>query len=304
MFYSMDVSLPTRNMAAWLGRRWRVPQVEIPSGRWLELPGRGRVWLTDVGEGQPVVLLHAVGCTGMLTWFPVVPRLLPGHRVIVFDQRWHGGGIVSEAFSLHDCADDVAALIAELGLERPIVAGYSMGGVIAQRTWRQHPERVGGLVLAATTHHFRASGPETAFHQGMEMGMGALSALSRSQVARYAARRAAEALEPTDTGQWALAQWRSTSPWSVAQAVAVLGRHNSAPWLRRVDVPTAVVVTRRDHVIPPERQRRLASLIPGATVHEAECGHAGCVLQADAFVPAFLEAVRTVEARLRSDARQ
>lgn len=301
------MSVPTRRGIEWLQHRFHVPQVEIPEGRWLELPRRGRTWLTDVGprSAPPVILLHAVGCTGMLTWFPTVPALLEqGHRVIAFDQRWHGRGIVSEAFSLHDCADDVAALIVELGLDRPIVAGYSMGGVIAQRVWHQHPELVGGLVLAATTNHFRASGPEMAFHQGMELGTGALRALSRSRVARVAGRRTAEALQigPTDTGQWALAQWRSTSPWAVAQAVAALGRHNSKPWLGRIDVPTAVVVTCRDHVIPTERQRAMAARIPGATIHEADCGHAGCVLQADRFVPAFLEAIRTVQARVAAAA--
>ena len=44
-----------------------VPDVEIPDGRWLELPRRGRTWLTELPgpPGAPtVVLLHAVGCTG------------------------------------------------------------------------------------------------------------------------------------------------------------------------------------------------------------------------------------------------
>jgi len=294
--------MPTRRLISWLQHRARVPQVEIPEGRWLDLPRRGRTWLTDVGprDAPPVVLLHAVGCTGMLTWFPTVAELARTHRVVTFDQRWHGRGIVSEAFSLHDCADDVAAVIVELGLEMPIVAGYSMGGVIAQRVWRQHPDLVGGLVLAATTAHFRVTGPEMVFHQGMELANGAARALERSAVARTAARRTAEALDvvPTDTGQWALAQFRSTSPWAMAQSLAAVGRHHSTPWLARVDVPTAVVVTTRDHVIPPERQRAMAARIPGATVHEAACGHAGCVLQADTFVPALLEAVRSVQARI------
>lgn len=306
MFYSIAVTLPTRHAVEWIRRRAQVPQVDVPEGRWLEFPRRGRTWLTDVGprDAQPVILLHAIGCTGMLTWFPTVPQLSERYRVITFDQRWHGRGIMSDEFSLHDCADDVAALILELGLERPIVAGYSMGGVVAQRVWRQHPELVGGLVLAATTEHFRVTPAEMAFHQGMELGMGALRTLSRSHVVSAAAIRTARALQigPTDTGQWALAQWRSTSPWAVAQAVAALGRHNSTRWLGRIDVPTAVVVTTRDRVMPPARQLDIAARIPGATVHEAACGHAGCVLQAEAFVPAFLEAVATVQARVRAQA--
>jgi len=282
-----------------------VPTVPVPEGRWLDLPGRGRTWLTDVPGPEPdapaAILLHAVGCTGLLTWFPVVARLAEKYRVVLFDQRWHGRGIVSEHFSLRDCADDVAAVADALGLQTPVVAGYSMGSIVAQRCWRQHPERFGGLVLAATTDHFRTTGSERAFHQGMEIGMGALRTLSRSRTISTTSRLTAELLlDPSDMHDWALAQFRSTSPWAVAQAVASLGRHHSTPWLSLIDVPTAVVVTTHDHVVPPERQRRIAARIPGATVHEAPCGHAGCVLQADAFVPAFLDAVDTTMGRRAS----
>jgi pimeloyl-ACP methyl ester carboxylesterase len=287
---------------SWVQARAHVPQVAIPEGRWLELAGRGRTWLTEVGpaDGPPVVLLHAVGCTGLLTWFPALAPLAERYRVVVFDQRWHGRGIVSEHFSLADCADDVAAVIDALGLVDPIVAGYSMGGVVAQRTWRQHRDAVGGLVLAANTDHFRTSGSEAVFHQGMELGMGALRALSRSKVAAATGRRTAEALRigPTETDGWALEEWRSTSPWAVGQAVAALGRHHSTPWLSGIDVPTAVVVTGRDRVMAPERQRAIAARIPGATVHEADCGHAGCVLASEAFVPVLVQAVNTTRARI------
>lgn len=282
-----------------------VPEFAMPDGRWLDLPGRGRTWLTDLPGPTPdapaVVLLHAVGCTGLLTWFPVVERLNERYRVVVFDQRWHGRGIVSEHFSLRDCADDVVAVADALGLETPVVAGYSMGSIVAQRVWRQHPDRFGGLVLAATTDHFRTTGSERVFHQSMELGMGALRTLSRSKTISTTSRLTADLLlDPTDMHDWALAQFRSTSPWAVAQAVAALGRHHSTPWLPKIDVPTAVVVTTHDRVLAPHRQRRIAARIPGATVHEAPCGHAGCVLQADAFVPAFLEAVDTTMGRRAS----
>ncbi len=285
----------------------RIPQVEIPAGRWLELPRRGRTWVTELPgpAGAPsIVLLHAVGCTGMLTWFPTVHALAERFHVVVFDQRWHGRGIISEKFSVHDCADDVAAVITELNLDRPIVAGYSMGSIIAQRVWRQHPEVVGGLILAATTDRFRTNGRETVFHAGMEVAMGSLRALAKSRVVRSAAQTTADALDiGTDTGAWALSEWRSTSPWAMAQAVAALGRHHSTPWLSRIDVPTAVVIPSHDRVIPAERQRRLAARIRGATVHEAPCGHAGCVMQAEQFVPVFVEAANVTAARMRDRRR-
>src|SRR4051794_18823222 len=96
-------------------RRVYVPHARIPVGRLVELPGRGTTYVTDSPGPTPdaptVVLLHAVGCTGLLTWFPSIGPLTRRFRVVTLDQRWHGRGIQSPTFSLVDCADDVAALI-------------------------------------------------------------------------------------------------------------------------------------------------------------------------------------------------
>ncbi len=97
-------------------------------------------------------------------------------------------------------------------------------------------------------------------------------------------------------------EFRSTSPWAVGQAVAALGRHHSRPWLSKIDVPTAVVVTNDDKVVPPDRQLDVARRIPGATVHDIDAGHACCVMEAETFVPALVEAVATVYARHRARA--
>ncbi len=259
----------------------------------VELPGRGTTFVTDVpgpGPDSPtVVLLHAVGCTGLLTWFPAIATLSRRYRVVTFDQRWHGRGIQSEEFSLRDCADDVAALLDVVDVEKAIVGGFSMGSIVAQRVWRQHPDRTAGLVLCATTDRFRTTMAERTFHQGMELGMLGARGLSRWRTGARAARAAVRAfdLEPSDIHDWALAEWRSTSPWAVGQAVAALGRHHSRPWLHHIDVPTAVVVTHRDRVIPRQRQLDVARRIPGATIHEIDGGHAACVLESEVFVPAF-----------------
>jgi 3-oxoadipate enol-lactonase len=291
-----------------LKSRVYVPYVRIPEGRMVELPGRGATYVTDTPGPSPrsptVLLLHAVGCTGLLTWFPSIEPLSRRYRVVTLDQRWHGRGIQSSEFSLVDCADDVAALIDELDLQDVILAGFSMGSIVAQRVWRQHPERVDGLVLCATTDRFRNTPSETVFHQSLGITMAALRGLSRYAIVRRTARTAAAAfdVEPTDIHEWALAEFRSTSPWAVAQAVAALGRHHSRPWLNRIDVPTAVVVTTKDHVLPTARQRKLAHRIPAATIHEVDAGHAACVLQSHIFLPGLLEAVNATAARARDRA--
>lgn len=292
-------------------RRVDLPSTTIPDGRMVELPGRGgATWVTDTpgprADSPTIVLLHALGTTGLLTWFPAIEPLAARFRVVTLDLRWHGRGIHSDEFSLVDCADDVAALIDVLDLRDVIVGGYSMGSIVAQRVWRQHPGKVQGLVLAATTDRFQHTPAERGFFLGMGSTMVALRGLSRSRTALRAARAAARGVDlgSSDLHEWALREFRSTSPWAVGQAVAALGRHHSRAWLGRIDVPTAVVVTMRDRVIPTARQVALARSIPGATIHEVDDGHAACVLGADRFVPRFVEAAATVNARRRDLRRE
>jgi pimeloyl-ACP methyl ester carboxylesterase len=78
----------------------------------------------------------------------------------------------------------------------------------------------------------------------------------------------------------------------------VLAQFDSRPWIDRVDVPTAVVVTAKDRLVPPARQRELARAIPAATVYEVEAGHAACVLNAERFRPALLAAAASVTGRI------
>jgi 3-oxoadipate enol-lactonase len=78
--------------------------------------------------------------------------------VLAFDQRGHGRGLGwAGGYNLEDCADDVAAVAAALGIDRLIVAGYSMGGLIAQLVWRRHRPLTAGLVLCATARNMAGS---------------------------------------------------------------------------------------------------------------------------------------------------
>lgn len=275
--------------------RWlRLPTADgIPQGRVVELPGRGRTFVVDTGAPRPeaptVVLLHALCCTGLLTWYPAIAPLAERYRVVTLDLRWHGQGIRSPRFSLEDCADDVAALADVLGLDRFVPVGYSMGSLVAQLTWRRHPDRVAGAVLAAATAAFVPPDRDPRL----------VTAISR-RIARVARGRATLRVPPAGSGdgQWALAQFRQTSGAEIAGAAATVARFDSTPWLRSMTVPTAVVLTRRDRLVAPWRQRRLARLLPNATVYEIDCGHAACVRDSTTFVPALLAACASVTNRI------
>jgi 3-oxoadipate enol-lactonase len=107
-------------------------------------------------------------------------------------------------------------------------------------------------------------------------------------------------VDSVDPTAWGAVEFRSTSAWSFPEVLGELGRFNSAPWIGEVDVPTAVVVTEKDHTIPQRRQRRLAEAIEDAEVFTAPGGHASLFLDAAKWVPVFLEAVDAVVDRLDS----
>ena len=179
-----------------------------------------------------VVLLHALGCTAYLSWALALGELSQHYRVITLDQRWHGRGIRSPRFRFADCADDVAAVLDELGVERAVIAGYSMGGAIAQLMWRRHPERVAGLVLCSTARNYRGATRERFFFPVLTAAMHPLSRVALTRVERMAATLPElPSLDIADPAAWGKAEFRSTSAWSMPEVLSELGRFNSAPWI-------------------------------------------------------------------------
>jgi len=100
------------------------------------------LYYEEHGAGEPLVLLHG-GFGAAEVMQPIIPALAAGRRVIAVDLQGHGHtGDIDRPLRPEHMADDIAALIAHLGLERADVMGYSLGGTVALRTAIQHPERV------------------------------------------------------------------------------------------------------------------------------------------------------------------
>jgi 3-oxoadipate enol-lactonase len=156
----------------------------LPAGQVINLPGRGEVFVRDSGGprgGVTVLLLHGWTASADLNFFPVYAALAESYRVIALDLRGHGRGMRSiEPFTLEDCADDAAALLANLGVRNVIAVGYSMGGPVALLLARRHPGAVVALVLQATALEWRHTAREQmvwrllpVLELGLRLGTGA-----------------------------------------------------------------------------------------------------------------------------------
>ncbi len=281
-------------------RRPRSPR-GVPEGRHIELPGRGTTFVREAAgpPGAPtLVLLHGWTATGGLNWCASYGPLAEHFRVISIDHRGHGRGIRSRhRFRLEDCADDVVALADVVGLDTFIPVGYSMGGPIAQLVWRRHPERVDGLVLSSTSRNFRGRPVERALFPLLQ----GLSAAARITPASWhtamGRRMIGRRMDDDEFGRWARSEMAGNQPRMILEAGQAIGSFSSHDWIGDVDVPTAVVVTTQDSVVPPRRQHKLADAIDGATVHPVAADHGAAVVSAAGYVPHLVGAARSVARR-------
>lgn len=258
-----------------------------PTVHTVDIPGRGRtlVWECAGPPGAPsVVLLHGVTMTAELGWSPIIRRLGMSYHVVAPDLRGHGSGIPCRSgFSLEDCADDIAGLIGALDLDRVIVVGYSMGGMVAQLVWRRHRALVAGLVLCATARNVRGSPLE----KFMSMTLPAIrSTMWWNPAAQLATSQLLGSsvvghIHDPRTRAWAGAQLDRTSLSTALSAVQAASDFTSHRWIGELDVPTAVVITTQDRLVPVSRQRRLAAAIPRAVVVEVAGDHGVCVKDPD-----------------------
>jgi len=250
-------------------------------------------WHLPGPPGAPtLLLLHGIAVTAELNWGASFATLCRHFQVIAPDLRGHGRSTPPPVhFRLEDCADDAVTLADALGIDRFIAVGYSMGSLIAQLLWRRHPERVGGLVLCASSRNFLGTTGER---------MAALFAPAITFAARlnplfYAL--SAGILAPSlldgvhgESRRFALAQLHQTSLTTVASAVAAVSEFSSHSWIGTTDVPVSVLITTDDPIVPTARQRRLAQSIPHARVFTVPGDHGVCIHEPEQFSQALLEA--------------
>jgi pimeloyl-ACP methyl ester carboxylesterase len=135
------------------------------TGQYAEVNGINLYYETR-GAGRPMILLHGGLGSGEM-FGPILPTLAERHLVIAVDLQGHGRTAdIDRPIDVRLMADDIAALIDHLGLDRPDIVGYSLGGGVAMLTAIKYPAKVGRLVAAAANIRRDAIYPEMLGQQG------------------------------------------------------------------------------------------------------------------------------------------
>jgi pimeloyl-ACP methyl ester carboxylesterase len=129
------------------------------TGQYAEVNGI-KLYYETHGAGRPLILLHGGLASGEM-FEPVLPQLAERHQVIAPDLQGHGHTAdIDRPIDVRLMADDIAALIDHLGLVKPDVVGYSLGGGVAMHTAAKYPAKVQRLVAVSANIRPDAIYPE------------------------------------------------------------------------------------------------------------------------------------------------
>lgn len=259
-----------------------------------------RVHYDTHGEGDPVLLINGLSAPSV-NWLFQVKGFSPRYRVVTFDNRGVGETDLPEApaYPTSQMADDAAAVLEHLNITRAHVVGHSMGGTIAMELAIRHPKRVRSLSLCGTwargdgrfLHTIRAwmalwgrLDPDARFRHLLMPSL-------------YTPAFFDDQARVDETVQRVLSYPFPTKPEAVERQGRGLLEWNGTRLrdIRKLRVPTLVLVGRDDNLTVPAFSRALAALIPKSQLRLIPGGHGFTIEYSEAFnraVLGFLKGVR------------
>ena len=268
------------------------------TGRYITLDLQGtprRIYFEEAGQGRPVLCLHTAGADTR-QWRHLMndTQVTKDHRLIAFDMPWHGKSLPPEGFETQEYLlttdtyiATVLAVVEGLGLDRPILAGCSMGGRIALQLAALYPDRFSGFIAIEASDFQPAWYDIDWFHRpdahGGEMG----AALVSANISPYAPK----------AERWnTLWMFMQSGPGVFRGDLAFYTRDESLiARLGQIDTtrtPVHILVGAYDLTCTPADASRTARAIPGATIAVMdELGHFPMSEHPQGFRPFFLDAL-------------
>lgn len=231
-------------------------------------------------KGKPtLVFANSLG-TDFRIWRDVIVRLAGEFPILTYDKRGHGLSDVGETpYSIEDLVWDLSGLLDHAGVERSIVVGLSVGGMIAQGLHEARPELIEGLVLCDTAHRI---GTEEMWDARIDaVQSSGLDAISGPVMERWFT----EDYRSADNADFAgyVNMFERQPEDGYAATCAAIRDADMTEIAKQIDVPTLCVVGDEDLATPPALVAELTALIEGARMETiAGAGHLPCIEQPEA----------------------
>ena len=235
--------------------------------------GGSDLYHEEVGEGEPILLIHPSGSTGS-TWGPVVEELTRVGRVITYDRRGYArsGGEPVRKLSTHSA--DAAALLESLQAPPAVVVGTSSGAMIALDLAVRRPDLVHAVVEHEGPWRFTRHLP-TGPQLRTFATMGSFVLRARHSDAAEVLLRSAYAYREGGTAWDAFPEeWRragrENGKATLWDFLISIGNHPAAAELASIEVPVVCSYGSRSPDFMARRTRSLAAVIPTARTHRIE----------------------------------
>ena len=249
--------------------------------------------------GPPILLIMGLSQPGGM-WELVRERLLAHDLCLVIpDNRGVGHSEAPDKpWSMRHMAQDMAAVLQDVGRGPALVCGVSMGGMVAQRTALDHPDLVSGLVLCNTTCGL----PHGKFHSAealkLLVGMALFPSKATPEMAlKLLAHPDSAPHMQAFTARAAAVRARApVSPKGVLFQMLASVTHNTGARLHQLQVPTLVLAADADFLMPNVNSEILARRIPGAQLRTIpRTGHILPHERPDALEQAILDVLTQVQ---------
>jgi 3-oxoadipate enol-lactonase len=237
-----------------------------------------------LGDGPTLVLANSLG-TDFRIWDPLLPLLDGIGRIVRYDKRGHGLSDVAPApYSIRDLSSDLKAVTEHAGLDRFLLGGVSIGGMIAQDYAAQFPEQVDGLVCMDTA-------PKIGDAKLWQDRIEAIARIGLEGIADGVMERwftaSFRSKYPERTAGWRNLLTRTPQEGYVGCCAAIRDADLTEA-TRALAVPTLVICGAEDGATPPALVRAMAESMPDARYVEiAEAGHIPSLEQPQALADAM-----------------
>ncbi|UCG94460.1 MAG: alpha/beta hydrolase [Candidatus Aerophobus sp.] len=237
----------------------------------------GRLFYEVSGKGRPLVLIHGAWASHEW-WRWQVPELSLHYRVYSLDVRGHGQSTtLQRPYSVEGFTRDLEIFLQTVGIDEVALIGWSMGGIISMQYCLNHPAKVRALVLIATRGHRNPSLKRKIIFHSLQARLSllmdftaprkydrvtnAFASQSRSRLEREV-RDMLSPTAPREVFDWIMAELAHNPRQNYFEVAKSIWDWGVAKELKKIIVPTLIMVGEEDDRTPPRFSRLLHSEIP------------------------------------------